>query len=482
MARGCEYRAKTGKSPKILMKPHLLFVTGKLAEPALRRTLAECSAKSSFDFSVAILPISVVALATTPWIARHLSIPPGMNRVILPGLVSGDLSSLTRQAGVPVERGPKDLRDLPEFFGAQKEPPPDFGAHDIAILAEINHVPHMNISEIIKLAKAAHASGADIIDLGCDPGHTWSAASETVRALRSEGFRISIDSFNPREVEAAVSAGAELVLSVNTTNCAAAKAWGCEVVAVPDVPATMQGLDQTIERLQVAGVPFRIDPVIEPIGFGFATSLGRFLEVRRRFPGVEIMMGVGNLTELTDVDSAGVNVMLLGFCQELGIRSILTTQVINWCRSSIRELDLARRLVYYACKNRVLPKHLAPELVLLRDPKLREFGENNLQELAKRISDPNFRIFAERGLLHVLNRSMFLQGTDPFTLFSQMLEKEGLDPGHAFYLGYEMAKAVTALTLGKNYVQDQALQWGFLTLPEESHRGKMKEEGEKQAD
>ena len=92
-------------------------------------------------------------------------------------------------------------------------------------------------------------------------------------------------------------------------------------------------------------MPFRIDPVIEPIGFGFAASLGRYLEVRRRYPDAEMMMGVGNLTELTDVDSAGVNVLLLGFCQELGIRSVLTTEVINWCRSCVRELDLARRLV-----------------------------------------------------------------------------------------------------------------------------------------
>ena len=30
------------------------------------------------------------------------------------------------------------------------------------------------------------------------------------------------------------------------------------------------------------------------------------------------------------------------------------------------------------------------------------------------------------------------------------------------------AKAVTALTLGKNYTQDQALRWGFLTRPEET--------------
>ena len=62
------------------------------------------------------------------------------------------------------------------------------------------------------------------------------------------------------------------------------------------------------------------------------------------------MMGVGNLTELTDVDSAGVNTLLIGFCQELAIGSVLTTAVINWARSSVREIDLARRLAYHAVR------------------------------------------------------------------------------------------------------------------------------------
>src|SRR5438552_10695776 len=124
-------------------------------------------------------------------------------------------------------------------------------------------------------------------------------------------------------------------------------------------------------------------------------------------------MGVGNLTELTDVDSAGVNVLLAGFCQEVGIRSVLTTEVINWCRSAVRELDLSRRLVYHACKERVLPKRLEPDLILLRDPKLREHGEDMLQELARRVTDRNFRLFAERDLIHVINDKMYLQGKDP---------------------------------------------------------------------
>jgi dihydropteroate synthase-like protein len=452
-------------------RSHILFVTGKLAEPALRRVLAECAPTAGFDYTVAVLPITVAALATTSWVARHLSLPKGIDRVLLPGLCLGDVGEVSRQTGLSVERGPKDLRDLPEFFGSPASKSADYGGHDIAILAEINHVARLTLPDIVKQARSYRADGADLIDLGCDPGETWAGAGATVRALRGEGMRVSIDSFNPREVEAAVAAGAELVLSVNSTNREAARAWGCEVVAIPDVPATLAGLDDTVQELDARGVPFRIDPVIEPIGFGLAASLGRYLEVRRRYPRAEMLMGVGNLTELTDVDSAGINVLLLGFCQELGIRSVLTTQVINWCRSCVRELDLARRLVYHACRQRVLPKHVQPDLLLLRDPKVREHGDQTLADLAERIADRNFRLFAERGLLHVLNDKMHLQGTNPFALFKQMQDKETIDPTHAFYLGYELAKAVTALTLGKNYVQDQALRWGFMTAEEESGHG-----------
>src|SRR5436309_12125225 len=102
-----------------MSRPHLLFVTGKLAEPSLRRVLAELAPQAGFDFDVAVLPITVAALATTPWVARHLTVPPGIDRVVLPGLCSGDLDVLITGTGVPAERGPKDLRDLPEAFGAK---------------------------------------------------------------------------------------------------------------------------------------------------------------------------------------------------------------------------------------------------------------------------------------------------------------------------------------------------------------------------
>ena len=450
--------------------PRFLFVTGRLAEFALRQVLDELAPRAGFVPEIAVLPISVAALMTPAWVARRLEIPAGVDRVILPGHCRGDLTPVLEKAGgVAVELGPEDLRDLPRHFGAAHAQSQGYGAHDIEILAEINHVPRLPREVLIKQAEAFVRDGADVIDLGCDPGTPWDGIGEAVKALRDLGVRVSIDSFDPSEVSLAVAAGAALVLSVNATNRAPAVDWGVEVVAIPDQPGSLEGLDQTIRFLDSRRVRFRIDPILEPIGFGFATSLGRYLEVRRRYPEAAIMMGTGNLTELTDVDSAGVNTLLAGICQELAVHSVLTTAVINWARSSVRELDLARRLVHHAVVHRTLPKHIDPRLVMLRDVKVEPFGLENLAELQRRIRDPNWRIFAENGLIYALNHHAFLSSSDPFELFELMQVD---DPAHAFYVGYELMKARTALTLGKTYRQDQELQWGFLTEPEESHLGR----------
>jgi len=450
--------------------PRLLFVTGRLAEFALRQVLEELGPRAGFVPEIAVLPISVAALMTPKWVGRHLEVPAGIDRVILPGYCRGDLTPVTERArGVPVELGPEDLRDLPRHFGQDDARKEGYGAYDIEILAEINHAPQLSRDELVARAEQLTKEGADVIDLGCEPGTAWSGIGDAVRALRDRGLRVSVDSFDTVEVAGAVAAGAELVLSVNAANRDQAADWGVEVVAIPDEAGSLEGLEETIERLSRSKVSFRIDPIIEPIGFGFAASLGRYLEVRRCFPQAPMMMGIGNLTELTDVDSAGVNTLLIGFCQELEIRSVLTTAVINWARSSVREIDLARRLMHHAVARKTLPKHLEPRLIMLRDPKVASFGAENLAELQRRIRDPNWRIFAEGGQIYAINNTSFLFDSDPFELFERM---GTTDPSHAFYLGYEMMKAKTALTLGKSYRQDQSLEWGFLTEPEESHQAR----------
>lgn len=449
---------------------HIHFVTGRLAERALTTVVEKLSAQAGFSYTIDVLPITVAALMSPKWVARHISISSRASRIILPGYCEGDLKPLEQITEVRIERGPRDLRRLPEMFGSRAQA--DYGAYDTEILAEINHAPRIALDEILAEAGRLRDAGADLIDVGCDPGDTWPQVADCVKALRDQGHRVSIDSLNPCEIEAAVRAGAELVLSVNSTNRDAAVDWGCEVVVIADEIDSLGGLDETVERLAVAGVPLRIDAILEPMGCGFAQSLSRYLEIRRRYPDAEMLMGIGNLTELTDADSAGINVLLLGFCQELSIRSVLTTQVINWARTSVKECDLARRLVHYAVCHNVPPKHLEPGLVVLRDPKVLEPGLEELELLASQIRDHNYRIFARGGEIHLVSAKLHLAEKDPFLLFERLqssVDRE-ISASHAFYLGYEMAKAVTALTLGKQYEQDESLDWGYLTIAETSHR------------
>lgn len=441
----------------------ILFVTGRLAEHALRKTLEPLSQSAKFDYQVAVLGISVAALMHTDWVAKHLRPDAGFQRIVLPGWCRGDLTILEQKFQTPFERGPKDLLDLPDYFGKRRVAPADYGQYNIEILAEINHAPRMSDSEILALADRYRQSGADLIDLGCIPGETWARAGDVTRQLVQAGFRVSIDSFDQTEVEAAVAAGAELVLSCNATNRDWVSRLPVELVVIPDDPRDLSTLRETVQLLQSQNCRFRIDPVLEPIGFGFAESLGRYLTVRREYPDVPMMMGIGNLTELSEVDSAGINLLLAGFCQEQQIHSVLTTEVINWCRSAVREFDVARRLVSHSIRNQTLPKHVDSRLVMLRDTKLREMGQEELAALAASIKDASYRIFVERGEIHILNRDGYWHGTDAFELFDQL---PTVDASHAFYLGYELAKAVTALTLGKQYRQDDALNWGFLTIPE----------------
>jgi dihydropteroate synthase-like protein len=454
---------------------HIHFVTGRLAEHSLRRVVEPLASGVGFEYTIDVLPITVAALMTCEWVAGRVMVPATATRVLLPGYCGGDLGVVEEATRIPVERGPRDLRRLPDFFGRQPTPD-DYGQYDMEIIAEINHCPRLRLDRIRSLARQLAADGADVIDVGCEPAGPWADVADTVRALKDDGHRVSIDSLDVREIEPAVRAGAELVLSVNSTTRAAARDWGCDVVVVPDDPDTLAGLDETIDELAVAGVPLRIDPGLEPIGFGFSASLCRYAETRKRYPDAEMLIGIGNVTELVDADSAGINAVLLGFCQELGIRSILTTQVINWARSSVRECDLARRLMYYAVRHRVLPKNLDASLVLLRDAAVTEPPADELDRLARDIRDANYRIFAAGGQVHVVSRALHLSHADPFVLCDQLLRSgpggrppKNLDASHAFYLGYEMCKAATAITLGKQYQQDESLDWGFLTRPEARH-------------
>ncbi|MCO8121223.1 DUF6513 domain-containing protein [Stieleria sp. TO1_6] len=457
---------------KLTRTTHLHFVTGKLAEQAVRDIVRELASRHSFEYSIGVMPITVAALMTPKWLASKVHPPDQTTHIIVPGYCGEDLETLRNQLSVEVVLGPKDCRDLPTLFGNRPQPV-SLDRYDIEIIAEINHAPRLTIDQFADQARQLVADGADRIDIGCDPARRCDQIADYVRVLTEQNIAVSIDTFNRQETETAVQAGASLVLSVNSENRHWAVDWGCEIVAIPDTPTDLDSLDETVEYLSRRNVPMRLDPILEPIGAGLAASLVRYSLVRHRYPELAMMMGIGNLTELTDVDSAGINLMLLGICQELSIHSVLTTQVIDWAQSSVRECDHARRLVWAAVDRGTPPKNLSNQLVMLRDRRRPAFSTETLDALAESIKDNNYRLFAQQGELHLISRRLHLSAIDPFLLFDQLLGQpiaDNIDRSHAFYLGYEMAKASISLTLGKQYDQDQPLDWGLLTDHQQSHR------------
>ena len=234
-------------------------------------------------------------------------------------------------------------------------------------------------------------------------------------------------------------------------------------ILIPDTPDDLDSLDATIAHLRELGKPFLVDPIIEPIGSGFAASLGRYLEVRRRHPDVEMFMGIGNLTELTEADTTGVNALLIGFCQELGIRNVLTTEVIDWARGAVRETVLSAQLMHFALNEGTVPKHVDGRLLTIKDEDVQPYTETELRELQASITDPNVRIFTDADWIYAFNAEHFVKGTDINEIFDEL----GVDEHtHAFYLGKELMKASIARGLGKNYRQESPLDWGYLTFDE----------------
>jgi dihydropteroate synthase-like protein len=439
----------------------LLFVTGRLAAPALRDTLGR--ADLPFDYDVAVMKITVAALMTTDWIAGRLEVPEAVTRIMIPGMCEGEVDVLSERFGVPAEKGPPDLKAIPAWFG-QADARSSYGKRDIRVFAEINHVPRLDRERIFEIAEYYRDAGADVIDLGLSLGRNWLDEGPIVIAdLRAAGFELSIDTLDPDEILMADEAGVQYVLSLNGSNRHLAERLSATPILIPDTPEDLDSLDETIAHLEQLGKPFLVDPIIEPIGSGFAASLGRYLEVRRRHPDAEMFMGIGNLTELTEADTTGVTAMLIGFCQEVGIRNVLTTEVIHWARGAVQEAVLAAQLMHFAQARGTQPKHVDGRLLTVKDEDLRPYAEEELRELHAQVTDPNYRIFADADWIYVFNADRFVKGTDFNEIFDQLGVNEAT---HAFYLGKELMKATIARALRKNYRQESPLDWGYMTFAE----------------
>lgn len=455
----------------------ILFLTGRLAEAGLRRML-DSLPPSADDYEVRNIGVSVAALMTADMIRRRLKKEDvqGVGRVIVPGLCGGDLAAVSEQLGVAVARGPAELLDLPEFLGRGRRPPPRLDRYDVRIFAEIVDAPILPVSRIVQRAQRYREDGADVIDLGFLPGRPFPRLEEAIQALHAEGMEVSVDTMEEGELLRAGRAGADYMLSLCEKTL-----WIAEEVA--SVPVVIPGgggissLYRALDWMQQRGRRCLADSILDPIHFGFTESLVRYRNLRRRFPEVEIMMGVGNLTELTEADTGGINALLMGVASELQATAILSTEVSPHARSAIYEADRARRILYAAREEQGVPKGYSTALTGLHERRPLFDTQEDIAELAARIRDPSYRIrVAEEGLF-VFNRDGLHRGRDPFALFPELASLQE-DAPHAFYMGVELARAQIAWQLGKRYRQDRMLDWGAALPPARRKRaGFADEEG-----
>ena len=445
--------------------PHYLFVTGRLAEQPLRRLLETLAPQVGFEYSVAVMPITIAALITPRWLAKRLEVPEGVSTVVVPGHCAGDLSPVEEIAKVRVERGPRDLRELPAFYERERDVSQS-GAWDIDIVARIANADGQSIDEVLDLASSLAEDGADVFVLS-GSGRPWPELSALVRELRAEFHRVAIENVTPVDILAAASHEIELILPADVEQQEAAAGLGWEVV-VPVGGSTLDEIATTADSLSKEGVPYRLDLGLRPIGLGLAESVARYVTFRRQWPNTPLTMFLEEVTATAAVDSAPIHVLLVGLCQELRVNSVIVSGARNWNQSAVQECHLARQLTYSAKQTMSPLGDAEPGLLMLRDAAVLEFGREEIDRLAEILKDPSPRFYAEGGRLHAVSDGKHLESNDPYDLFDQIVSNTDrkFDASQAFYLGYEMAKAVTALTLGKTYLQDEALDWGMLTQRE----------------
>jgi dihydropteroate synthase len=435
---------------------HIVFLTGRLAKPSLERVLGGIDA-APFTWEVREIGLQVAALMTADMIRRRVAAPVQAHRIIVPGRCRGDLDALTQHFGIPVQRGPEELKDLPRYFDRAAKPI-DLSEYEVAIFAEIVDAPRLSVAGIIERARRYAADGANVIDLGGLPETRFDHLEESVQALKTEGYKVSVDSMDPAELVRGGRAGADYLLSLSLDTLWVADEVDSTPILISREPADEASLHEAIETMQRRGKPFMADPILDPIPFGFTASIVRYHRLRSRFPEVPIMMGIGNLTELTEADTSGINAVLFGIAAELRVAAVLTTQVSEHARRAVREADWARRIMHAAMRLNALPKGISDALMTVHAKHPFPDSPAEIDATAALVLDPNFRVQVTREGLHVYNRDGLRLGQDPFELWPQLRLDD--DAAHAFYMGVELARAEIAWRLGKRYVQDQPLDWG----------------------
>ena len=372
----------------------------------------------------------------------------------------------------------------------------------IKIIAEIVDFPKLELTELKARIQYYIDSGADIVDLGCIANESHvDYIKQILPELTSEcDIPFSIDSFDSNEILAAVENGAQMVLSANFDNYSSLLSLPkhIPIVLIPisfknhDIPRnpkeTIAGLMQLGQIFSEQGfVNLFMDPITHvPINPGFTQSIETLRMLKEGLEALpthdeegnvlsrpQLFMGVGNITELIDADSTGINALLSLIAAELDVSAILTTEASFKTRFTISELKSATELAFLAKYQNAPPTDLGKDVfrvkTKIKTATFRPKGEPIHivdDPIALAIMDSNgyFKIALDyiKNLICITHYSnnvpeptQTFMGSDAEVLYKRILAENLISRlDHAAYVGKELQKAELALKFGMKFQQD----------------------------
>ena len=477
----------------------VLLVTGRLAESQVRAFAEEADVLvANVDVATFITPQMLLSAA-----------PQGYDLILIPGAITADFREAERALGAKIRLGPKHAADLGLVLrslakekielsctvpacrlleGTMREDALDQvekqeawahsglqirgvkigGSSRMKVLAEIVDATRFRPLALVEKIRYFEEQGADMIDLGipldADP-YQVKAALQT--AKKATNLPISVDTIRPELILAGLEAGADLLLSLNVGNLPVVG----EAVARALVPAVIIpgpgsiSLEENLKMAQEMGISIIADPVLDPPLQGLVPSLQRYLLFRQDHPNIPLFFGAGNVTELMDADTAGVNALIAALGAETGASILFTPEYSSKAAGSVHELALASRMMLLARERFSPPKDLGLDLLILKEK--RHLPEEAMPETFLQAeeghkyeldSSGSFRIFLSRGLILAQNDRIIVAGSNARDILNTLIEKDLVSRlDHAGYLGRELERAEIALRLKKNYVQDEPL-------------------------
>lgn len=360
------------------------------------------------------------------------------------------------------------------------------------VLAEIANAPFLTKEQLIHKCQFFVDSGADMIDIGMAAGEDYShMIPDLINTLRPiVGDRpLSIDTLNTKEIKVACEHGIDMVLSLDLGNYSKVidtlKEYNVPAVLLPTnfskgiTPKTPEERVELMEELieKTEGITYIADMILDPVN---SSSIVESIIACNDFHEINpapMFFGVGNVTELMDVDSGGANALLAGIGMELGVSVLFTPEESGKTRGSVKELAIASKMMFLAKHRGSIPKDLGISLVEFKD-KHRRFqtpieGIDELEVIEpsepikfSRDKEGSFKIIVDYGTsletskivaVHFRKNApdLVFEGNTAKEIYEEIIKK-GLvtKMEHAAYLGAELEKAEIAMVTRKDYIQD----------------------------